>query len=288
MELSTAHLSLAQHASIDLQLHTTYSDGTWMPEQLIDYLTKHRFGLAAITDHDRVDTAAALQALAQRKGFPLLVAAELTTSWNGQMTDILCYGFDPENNALSALTERVRHRQQAISQEVYANLVSRGIIPPPESDANPPEELAAILGMPSASQPNALAALARRHGCEEPGRVVTEAGAAVATSHLEAVVEAAHRSGAVCLVAHPGRSDKFVSYDVEMLDILRREVPIDGLEVFYPAHSPEQIIMYLEYARQHELLISSGSDSHGMVRKPIQYRAEVSRSLLERLGIHVS
>jgi 3',5'-nucleoside bisphosphate phosphatase len=71
------------------------------------------------------------------------------------------------------------------------------------------------------------------------------------------------------------------------LDELRQEVPIDGLEVYYPAHTPEQIAMYLEYAHKHRLLTSSGSDSHGPDHKPIKYRAELSRSLLERVGVQI-
>src|SRR5436853_6385029 len=67
MEASTRHLVLAPDAAIDLQLHTTFSDGTWTPEQLIDSLVREQFGLVAITDHDRVDTAAALQQLAAEK-----------------------------------------------------------------------------------------------------------------------------------------------------------------------------------------------------------------------------
>ena len=92
----TLHLTLAADAAIDLQLHTTFSDGTWTPEQLMDYLVREQFGLAAITDHDRVDTAALLQRLAAERQFPLLVALEMSTSWRGEPTDVLCYGFDPE------------------------------------------------------------------------------------------------------------------------------------------------------------------------------------------------
>lgn len=66
-----------------------------------------------------------------------------------------------------------------------------------------------------------------------------------------------------------------------------RHIPIDGLEVYYPTHTPEQIGMYREYAKAHRLLISSGSDSHGPEKKPLKYRAEQSRSLLERLGIQI-
>jgi hypothetical protein len=91
----------------------------------------------------------------------------------------------------------------------------------------------------------------------------------------------------VCLIAHPGHKDGFVTYDVQMLDKLRQNIPIDGLEVYQPKHTPEQIAMYLEYAQQHHLLISAGSDSHGPDKPPIKYPAQLSHALLERVGIQV-
>ena len=97
----TTHLILAPETAIDLQMHTIYSDGVWTPEQLLDYLVSERFGLVAITDHDRVDTAVSLQHLAAEKQLPLLTAVEMSTSWNGEATDVLCYGFDPEKNERS-------------------------------------------------------------------------------------------------------------------------------------------------------------------------------------------
>jgi 3',5'-nucleoside bisphosphate phosphatase len=90
MNLSTSGLSLAADAAIDLQRHTIYSDGRWIPEQLLDHLVQEEFGLVAIADHDRVDTAVALQQLAQDKHLPVLVAVEMTASWRGEMTDLLC------------------------------------------------------------------------------------------------------------------------------------------------------------------------------------------------------
>ncbi len=95
------------------------------------------------------------------------------------------------------------------------------------------------------------------------------------------------RAGAVCLIAHPGCKDGFVTYNDQMLDKLRQDIPIDGLEVYQPKHSPEQTAMYLQYAQKHHLLISSGSDSHRPGKPPVKYRAELSRSLLERIGIQV-
>ena len=76
-------------------------------------------------------------------------------------------------------------------------------------------------------------------------------------------------------------------YDVQMLDKLRQDIPIDGLEVYHPKHAPDQTTMYLEYAQKHGLLISAGSDSHTPDKPPIKYPAELSRTLLERVGIKI-
>ena len=284
METSTTNLVLAPDAAIDLQVHTVYSDGTWIPEQLLDYLVTEQFGLVAITDHDRTDTVSTLQRLAMDKRLPVLVAVEMTASWRGEMTDILCYGFDPEKTNLRDLAHDVLRRQQENTREVYENLLRKGY-------PFPPDELTTILEKPGAQQPHALVALmiSYGYGTEETpaGKILTEAGCTFATNDVAAVVDAAHQSGAVCIVAHPGRSDGFVHYDTALLDQLRQEAPVDGIEVYYPKHTPEQVAVFLEYAQKHDLLISSGSDSHGPDKKPIKYRAELSRSLQERVGIQV-
>jgi predicted metal-dependent phosphoesterase TrpH len=284
MNLSTTGLSLAADSAIDLQLHTTYSDGSWTLEPLLDYLLRKQFSLAAITDHDRADTVAAIQQLALDKHLPVLVAVEMTTTWKGEMTDLLCFGFDPNHNALNDLAQDLLRRQQENTREVYENLQRQGY-------AISPDALSAILAKPSSQQPHALVALLKEHGygLGEPsaGKIVIIAGCTFATNDPAAVVEAAHWSGAVCLLAHPGREDGFMTYDVQLLDQLRQEVPIDGLEVYYPVHTPAQTAMYREYAQRHHLLTSAGSDSHGPDKPPIKYRAELSRGLLERVGIQI-
>ncbi len=54
LERLTTHLTLAPGASIDLHMHTNYSDGRWPTQQLIDFLVAEGFDLVAVTDHDRV------------------------------------------------------------------------------------------------------------------------------------------------------------------------------------------------------------------------------------------
>lgn len=284
MNLSTTELRLAADSAIDLHLHTTYSDGRWTLEPLLDYLLHEQFDLAAVTDHDRADMVAAIQQLALKKHLPVLVGVEMTTTWKGEMTDLLCFGFDTQHNALNDLAQDLLHRQQENTREVCENLQQQGY-------ALPAKALSTLLAKPSSEQPHALVTALKEYGygLGEPSaeKLVMAAGCTFATNDPAAVAEAAHRSGGVCLLAHPGRDDGFVNYDIQLLDQFRQSVPIDGLEVYYPLHTPAQTEMYREYAQRHHLLTSAGSDSHRPDKPPIKYRAELCRDLLERVGIQI-
>ena len=124
MNSSAQNHIIDAESAIDLHLHTTYSDGQWTPEQLLDYLSAEQFGLVAITDHDRPDTTSMLQQLAKERNQPMLVGAEMSTIWQDEdtdqrrdelsglpeMTDLLCYGFDPAGQALQFLAQDLWRR----------------------------------------------------------------------------------------------------------------------------------------------------------------------------------
>lgn len=282
MKLSYENLVLAPDAAIDLQLHTTDSDGTWTADALLDHLIAEGFGLAAITDHERADTQGELQKRAAEKAFPLLVAVEMSSLWKGELTDFLCYGFEPDGSPLEVLARDTTRRQHDNTREVFEQLCRQGY---PFQEAM----LEALLAKPAAQQLTELLALVTAHPInnQSAGKMLLEAGFAYITQPPAAIAEAAHQSGGICVLAHPGRSDGFVCYDRELLDGLRAEAAIDGLEAYYPLHTPEQTALYLDYAAQHNLLVSAGSDSHHPEKPPIKYRAGQSRKFLERLGIRV-
>jgi len=282
----TTPLTLHPDAAIDLHMHTTYSDGRWPAPELIDYLLKEGFDLVAITDHDRVDMVASTQALAAEKQLPVLSGVEMSTEWNGKMGDVLCYGFDPAQNYLGALAERIVREQLENIHAVYANLLKRGYQFPRQ-----PELLADNGGQ--LRLPGDVIRLLREHGYAPDWRTAVnmlyEAGFHSVRVDMGETVEAAHRSGAVCLIAHPGRRESgFTFYAPDLLDQVRVDVPIDGIEVYHPSHSPEITETYLAYTRKHNLLLSAGSDSHSHPgRMPGKHRAETCRALLERLGIQI-
>ena len=279
-------MTLAADAPIDLQLHTFHSDGAWTPEGLIDHLLQEGFAAAAITDHDRVDIVPLLQQIAQEKGFLLVPAVEMSAHWHSgnEPVDTLCFGFDQNPAPLRAVADDLLRRQQDNIWQTVKAIAEQGY-------PLPDDEVQKIIEQPSVQQPHSLVKLAKEHGYHSEersaGRLLLDAGLEITTIEISRVVEAAHQCGGVCLIAHPGRGDGYVKFDEALLDELRVEVPIDGFEVYYPRHSPEQIEMYKAYAEKHDLFTSAGSDSHAPDMPPVKYRADSSRKLLERLGVHV-
>lgn len=277
-----APLTLAPDASIDLQMHTTWSDAHWTVTELLDHVASAEFAVVAITDHDRPDTIEEIQRLAAERQVRVVPAVEMSTTWQGDLCDILCFGIHPGPSDLAAIASDTCRRQAENVRAVYDALQRHGYRFPRAE-----EVLAQRDG--ELRQLDDLLALLRAHDYTEGiGTALKEAGYEWMNADLGAIVAAAHAMGAVALIAHPGRGDGFAHFDAAQLDRLRSTVPIDGLEARHPTHTPEQVEDFLAYARAHQLLVSAGSDSHGPPGTlPIKYPAVFCRDLLARLGIEV-
>lgn len=280
---------ISSDTPIDLHMHTTYSDGRWSAEELLDYVAQEQFGLIAVTDHDRVETVLNIQQLGEQKHIPVLAGVEISAEWHGQMADLLCYGFDPRDDALRSLANRIRQGQKENAEEVYRELLRRGYQFPRRQ-----EILAKNAGELRVAGDCAI--LLIKHGYVQDWlsglAMIRDAGYREFKADMAETVDLVHCSGGVALIAHPGRGQtepqEFTFYTPELLDQVRVEIPLDGIEVYYPTHSPELTETYLTYAQQHDLLISAGSDSHGPPgRMPIKYRAELCQRLFQRVGIRI-
>ena len=282
-------MHISSDTAIDLHMHTTYSDGRWSAEELFDHLSVQGFGLVSVTDHDRVDTVAHTQQLGAQKQIVVLAGVEISAQWHGRMADVLCYGFDSQDETLRTIADQVRQRQKANAEEVYEELLVRGYLFPQRQ-----EVLKATDGQLRVA--GDCAHLLIKHGYvsnwDSALRMIRDAGYHEVKADIAEVIEAVHRSGGIALIAHPGRGlnqpEEFTYYSPDLLDQVRDEIPLDGIEAYYPMHSPELVETYLAYAQQHDLLVSAGSDSHGPSgRMPIKYQAELCRRFFERVHIQV-
>lgn len=272
---------------IDLHLHTTYSDGHWSPPALFDQLARLGVAIAAVTDHDQLDHLPDILALGAERGLIAIPATEATASWRGTAPHIICYappatGFT--GGALRAVVDRTRAVMRANTAAIVAALRQRGY-----HFSRQAEILAELGGQPIRGSDVAWLLLesGQADTPAEAMALVVAAGYLQTTAPLAEVVAAAHADGAICLLAHPGRDDGEIHrFEPDEIEAMLREAPLDGLEVYYPTHTPAQIAAYRALASRHKLLVSAGSDSHGpRQRLPIAYPARVAAALLARLGV---
>ena len=110
----------------DLHIHTTASDGTWDPSQVVEAVCAAGIGVFAVSDHDSVANVEETKLLAARAGLCFLPGVELNSTKDGHNYHILGYGIDTHN---SALLELCRHNQRLLEQkdvDSVRNLIERG------------------------------------------------------------------------------------------------------------------------------------------------------------------
>jgi len=283
-------LRLPSDAAVDLHLHTRYSDGRWLPAELFETLAQGGFRLVSVVDHDQLAHLPEVTALGAANGVSVIPGTEVTTDWRGVGAHLLCYaplatGFT--GDALHALMEQTVAQMRVNTRMIYDALLAQGYSFPRQA------ELLADQGG-EVIRARDVADLLEGHGYV-PGRrealaMVMAAGYRQSRASLTQAVAAAHASGALCVLAHPGRGEGEIHrYAPEEIEALLGEVPLDGLEVYYPTHTPEQVAAYAALARRHGLLMSAGSDSHGpRQRMPIATEAQRIAPLLARLGVATS
>ena len=100
------------------------------------------------------------------------------------------------------------------------------------------------------------------------------------------IIDVAHALGGVAVLAHPGRSKGIYAIPATAAELAAlAERGLDGVEVYYPAHTAEQRAFYREQAERHGLLITGGSDSHHPSQPLAQWPAKWCAAFLERMGV---
>ena len=244
----------------DLHIHTTASDGTWDPAQLIRAAQQVGLGALAVTDHDTVANVAATERLAREAGITFIRGAEICATKEGHCFHILGYGLNLEDRPLGELLTHNEALLEKKDEDSIALLERDGW---PVSLA----EFYAYSYDQHRGGWKALAYLQDKGLCRDVKdfftRIFTEEhnlGFPTFPSIGE-VVAVIHGAGGVALCAHA--ASDFHGPGLEpMLEQLAEE-PLDGFECYHSSHSKEDTQKLLAYCQAQGLLISGGSDCHG-------------------------
>ena len=245
---------------VDLHIHTTASDGTWTPAELVEQALAVGLGALAVTEHDSVANVAEAAALAREVGLRFLPAAEICSTKEDLSFHILGYGIDITNKRLLELME---HNENLLDQKDVDSI-----------------RLLERDGWPVSSSEFAYYDYDRRRGGWRALAYLVDKGLCSGVNDffqsiftpehdlgfpefppISQVVDAIHGAGGVANCAHAASG--FHGPGLErVMDLLRVE-PLDGFECYHSGHGKEGTERLLRHCRKHNLLISGGSDCHG-------------------------
>jgi hypothetical protein len=249
---------------VDLHLHSTCSDGTYSPEEVVAHAQRHGLSALALTDHDTVEGCLPAAAVCRPAGLEFIAGTELTAEQESNELHVLGYFIDIGHSRLLAELAKFQVVRQNRIREMADRLNTLGV--PLRA-----ETVFALANCRSPGRPHVARALVQEGFCadldEAFERFLKKGKPAWVPKFKMSATEAiglVHEAGGLAVLAHPGlnRTDEAIPALVE--------AGLDGLECFHTKHSTAMSEHYLQIADAHRLLVTGGSDCHGLSKgKPL-------------------
>ncbi|MGC9041630.1 MAG: PHP domain-containing protein [Roseiflexus sp.] len=282
---------------IDLHIHThaTPHHATWTPEMLAEAAARASLRVIAVTDHNTTATVRATQEAGARIGIQVISGVEIDSGFPAGRSDdlapfklwhVLVYGADPNAPQLQALCRSVEARNRADAAALRDRLMRAGFRLTGIDELGRPPNVADIgtaLGR-SNDLPNRLSG----EDDESAGMryILTQLPGAYRPPAVDEIIAVAHAVRGVAVLAHPGRSKGVYAIPATAEDIAAMAAAgLDGIEVYYPTHHPDQVTMYQRLAQRYALLITGGSDSHHPHQPLARLPEGWCQAFLARVGV---
>ncbi|WP_457570809.1 PHP domain-containing protein [Desulfovulcanus sp.] len=274
-------------SEIDLHTHSTASDGTFSPDELVQLAKKQGLKAIALTDHDTIrGLAIALQA-GKQLGLEVIPGCELSVDYPGGTMHILGLWLRPDAVQLNAALKSLRDKRNQRNELIVARLQDLGL------DINY-AEVEEVAGQGSVGRPHLARVLMNKKIVSSIQQAFDEylgpnGKAYVPKQKLtpEKAISLLKTEQATVFLAHPFSLNLEVS-DLKEKLVQLKKLGLDGVEVFYSEHTPEQTAAYLDLCRELDLLVSGGSDFHGDNKPHIALgkgrgNLDIPYSLLEKI-----
>ncbi len=249
---------------IDLHTHSSASDGTQTPAELVAAAVAAGLDVLALTDHDTADGWSEAAAAAEQHGLSLLRGMEISTVHDGASVHLLAYLCDPAEPRLAEALTRIRAGRTDRVPRMVERLRERG------SAITVDDVLLASAGTPAPGRPHVADALVTlgevRDRDEAFARFLANGRPAYVDRYatpLQEMVEIVAGAGGASVIAHPWGRHGTTALDAELLATLR-ERGLSGIEVDHEDHDPEERARLHVLARDLDLVATGSSDHHGL------------------------
>jgi len=255
------------HQRIDLHTHSTASDGTLTPTELMRAAKKAGLSAIALTDHDTFEGLPEARAEAARQDIELVPGCELSLDYNGLPTHLLALFVDERPGHVVGELTRVRRARANRNDLMLEKLRTVGV----HLKREDVERYATgVVGRPHMAQAMLAAGVVKSFD-EAFNRFLGTGGLAyvpkVKLTPREAI-GAIHADGGLAVLAHP----YLLSQQKRVIETLLTDLAglgLDGVEVYYTEHSDKYTEIVAGLAAGLGLLASGGSDFHGAVKPDV-------------------
>jgi len=252
---------------IDLHSHTTESDGTFSPAQLVEEAGRSGVRILGITDHDTFSGYDRALPLSRQAGLELVCGIELSTKLHGHSVHLLGYFVSLSTDGLGDFRTWIGDLQASRRDRNFrliARLRELGL------DISLKEVEARGGGM--TGRPHFAQVLIEKGYVANMQQAfddyLDESAKGYVTRRepqFTEAVEHIRKAGGIASLAHPIR----LREDVAIILPELCGAGLNAIEAYHSDHSPEQTAQYLQLAGQHGLLVTGGSDFHGAVKPEI-------------------
>ncbi|MBN1880136.1 PHP domain-containing protein [bacterium] len=279
---------------VDLHVHTSASDGTYTPAEVITEASRSGLMIIAITDHDTLAGLDDAEIQGHQLGIRVIRGIELSAEYKNQSVHMLGLGLAKPDTSFAETLQLIHHGRLQRNPRIVRNLNQLGYdITMDDVRSFADGDIIGRIHIAQAMMhrgyvDNIDEAFHRFIGRGKPAYEERF------RLSVEDAVEMIHRIEGLAIVAHPGLlsgGDDLPTLRHRVSEF--RDMGIDGVETHYPTHDEYYFTKIVQVTREFDLLESGGSDYHGLVKSnqlgfgsgnhPIT--TDYLHPLLERLGI---
>ncbi len=259
------HLAKKSMDRIDLHTHTSYSDGSLSPRQLVQLAKERGLRAIAVTDHDTVAGVDEAVAAGEELGVEVVPGVEISAQYQPGTMHILGYYLNATNAELLKALKKLQQARAARNPKIIERLQALGL------EITTREVLDLSGGQ--VGRPHIAKALVHRGyvtSIDEAFSRYLKKGAVAYVEKFrlspEEAISVIRRAGGLAALAHPFtlKIDKPANLTFLVSDL--REMGLEGIEVFYPDHTEEMTVLYQSLAKSLGLVCTGGSDFHGNLK----------------------
>jgi predicted metal-dependent phosphoesterase TrpH len=248
--------------AIDLHAHTTASDGTCSPSELVELAARTGLSALGITDHDTIDGLPEAAQAARAFGIELVPGVELSVAYPHGRLHLLGYFIEIGAPILNERLVRLKQNRRRRNEQMLHRMQELGL---PITW----EDVLEAAGGGQVGRPHMAAALVRKGVVSGIAEAFDRFLAEGRPAHIPKdkiqppeAIHLIHTAGGIAVVAHPDSLALDEAALVEALTQLK-SMGFDGMECYYSRYTQDQTSALLDIARKLDLLVTGGSDFHG-------------------------